>query len=139
MRRRRPAGRAPDADIVDQELWDTVRTKPMQNRVEPSNGGAAGDPSMLAGLLHDDQGNRMTPSHPVNNGKRYRYYVSRPLITGSKTTAPDGRRFPATEIERPVRPDPDRMIEHAFKSRSSLAFLVPNSSTTPYGFMPIVP
>ena len=44
----------------------------------------------------------MTPSHAVKNGKRYRYYVSRPLITGSKTMAPDGRRIPAAEIERLV-------------------------------------
>jgi len=44
----------------------------------------------------------MTPSHAVKNGKRYRYYVSRPLITGSRTAAPDGRRIPAAEIERLV-------------------------------------
>ena len=88
--------------IVDQELWDAVQAALTENRVERTNGGATGDPSMLAGLLYDDQGNRMTPSHAVKNGKRYRYYVSRPLITGSRTVAPDGRRIPAAEIERLV-------------------------------------
>ena len=44
----------------------------------------------------------MTPSHAVKNGKRYRYYVSRPLITGSRTAAPDSRRIPAAETERLV-------------------------------------
>ncbi len=88
--------------IVDQELWDAVQTKLMENRVERATGGATGDPSLLAGLLYDDQGNRMTSSHAVKNGKRYRYYVSRPLITGSRTAAPDGRRIPAAEIERLV-------------------------------------
>ncbi len=44
----------------------------------------------------------MTPSHAVKNGKRYRYYISRLLIFGSRTAAPDGRRIPAAEIERLV-------------------------------------
>ncbi len=88
--------------IVDQELWDAVQTKLIENRVDRKNGGATGDPSLLAGLLYDDQGNRMTPSHAVKNGKRYRYNVSRPLITGSKTMVPEGRRIPAAEIERLV-------------------------------------
>ncbi len=88
--------------IVDQELWDEVQTKLMESRVGRTNGGAAGDPSVLAGLLFDGDGHRMTPSHAVKNGKRYRYYVSRSLITGSKTAAPDGRRIPAGEIERLV-------------------------------------
>ncbi|MCH8997376.1 MAG: recombinase family protein [Proteobacteria bacterium] len=88
--------------IVDQELWDAVQAKLTENRVERANGSAASNPSLLAGLLYDDLGNRMTPSHAVKNGKRYRYYVSRPLITGSRTAAPDGRRIPAAEIERLV-------------------------------------
>ncbi len=89
-------------DIVDRELWDAVQAKLMENRVERATGGATGDPGSLAGLLYDGEGNRMTPSHAVKNGKRYRYYVSRPLITGSRTAAPDGRRIPAAEIERLV-------------------------------------
>jgi DNA invertase Pin-like site-specific DNA recombinase/AraC-like DNA-binding protein len=88
--------------IVDQELWDAVQAKLTGNRVERAKGGATGDPSVLAGLLYDDLGNRMTPSHAIKGGKRYRYYVSRPLITGSRTAAPDGRRIPAAEIERLV-------------------------------------
>ncbi len=88
--------------IVDRELWDAVQAKLMENRVERVNRGATGDPSLLASLLYDDLGNRMTPSHAVKNGKRYRYYVSRPLITGSRTAAPGGRRIPAAEIERLV-------------------------------------
>ncbi len=52
--------------------------------------------------MEGTDGHCMTPSHAVKNGKRYRYYVSRSLITGSKTMAPDGRRIPAAEIERLV-------------------------------------
>ena len=40
----------------------------------------AKSPSLLVGLLYDDQGNRFTPSHAVKRGKRYRYYVSQAAI-----------------------------------------------------------
>jgi site-specific DNA recombinase len=36
---------------------------------------------MFAGLLFDNEGHRMTPTHAVKNGKHYHYYVSRPLVT----------------------------------------------------------
>ncbi len=39
----------------------------------------AAEPSLLAGLLHDERGNRLSPSHAVKNGVRYRYYVSQAL------------------------------------------------------------
>jgi len=41
----------------------------------------------------------MTPSHAVKQGRRYRYYVSRPLITGSRANIAGGLRIPAAEIE----------------------------------------
>ena len=36
-------------------------------------------------MLFDGDGNRMTLTHAVNKGTRYRYYVSRPLITKAKS------------------------------------------------------
>ena len=42
------------------------------------------------------------PSHAVKSGKRYRYYVSARLITGSRVGSPDGIRFPAAEMESGV-------------------------------------
>ena len=41
----------------------------------------------------------MSPTHAVKKGKRYRYYVSAPLITGSRTEHLDGRRIPAGDVE----------------------------------------
>ena len=43
---------------------------------------------------------RASPTHAVKEGRRYRYYVSRPLITASRAKLPDGFRIPAAEIER---------------------------------------
>jgi hypothetical protein len=53
-------------------------------------------------MLFDGDGNRMTPTHAVKNGVRYRYYVSRPLITKDQTKPSAGLRIPAGEIEQVV-------------------------------------
>jgi Resolvase, N terminal domain len=41
-------------------------------------------PSLLAGLIVDADGNRMTPTHATKKAKRYRYYVSASLLTGDR-------------------------------------------------------
>ena len=53
-------------------------------------------------MLFDGDGNRMTPTHAVKNDTRYRYYVSRPLITNDQTEGSAGLRIPAVEIEQLV-------------------------------------
>ena len=41
----------------------------------------------------------MTPSYAVNNGVRYRYYISAPLVQGQPNKAAKLKRIPAAEIE----------------------------------------
>ena len=53
-------------------------------------------------MLFDADGNRMTPTHATKEGTRYRYYVSRPLITNDRTDGSAGLRIPAGEIEQAV-------------------------------------
>src|SRR6516162_6447555 len=48
------------------------------------------------------RGNRMTPSYAVKEGRRYRYYVSRPLITQDRRESSTALRIPAAEIEHLV-------------------------------------
>src|SRR5882757_4515837 len=88
--------------IIDQELWDTVQAQLAGNAAQRNAGGRAAQPSLLAGMLFDSDGNRMTPSHAVKKGTRYRYYVSRPLITKDWPDRFAGRRIPAGEIEHLV-------------------------------------
>lgn len=88
--------------IVDQALWEKVQKTLTAGRVARKNGSGARDPSLLAGLLFDDLGERMTPTHAVKKGKRYRYYVSRSLILNPKAIAKGGRRIPAGDIEEVV-------------------------------------
>jgi site-specific DNA recombinase len=53
-------------------------------------------------MLFDDDGNRMTPSHAVKQGTRYRYYVSHRLITKDQTNRAAGLHIPAAEFEQLV-------------------------------------
>src|SRR5205823_13490921 len=106
--------------IIDPQLWQAVQEKLAANTVERSTGGRARNPSLLAGLMFDSEGNRMTPSHAVKKGTRYRYYVSHPLITQARAGSPGGLRVPAPELERLVAKrlcqflsEPDSILEIA--------------------------
>jgi DNA invertase Pin-like site-specific DNA recombinase len=95
--------------IVDRKLWNAVRAKLVAYAHDRHVGRGTADPSLLAGLLHDDQGNRLTPTHTVKNGKRYRYYALQHRRAGTarpdndKTQAsPPNWRIPAAEIETTV-------------------------------------
>src|SRR5712672_3063198 len=84
--------------IIDQELWGTVQGRLAGNAAQRNAGGRAAQPNLLAGMLFDGDGNRMTPSHAVKKGTRYRYYASRPLITKDQPDGSAGLRIPAAEI-----------------------------------------
>src|SRR5712664_2602971 len=86
--------------IIDQELWDTVQAQLAGNAAQRNAGGRAAQPSLLAGMMFDGDGNRMTPSHAVKKGTRYRYYVSRSLIPKDRTEDAARLRVPAAEIEQ---------------------------------------
>jgi DNA invertase Pin-like site-specific DNA recombinase len=85
--------------IVDEALWDKVQAVLAENRVHQATGAAAKHPSLLAGLAFDDTGERLTPTHAVKKGTRYRYYVSKSLITGAAKDHSQGRRIPAGNLE----------------------------------------
>ena len=87
---------------IDPALWDAVQARLAENAVERSTGVRVKNPSLLAGLLFDSEGHRMTPTHAVKKGRRYRYYISRPLIVGARADADAGLRVPAAEIEQIV-------------------------------------
>jgi DNA invertase Pin-like site-specific DNA recombinase len=88
--------------ILDQPLWDAVQAQLASNAAEHSDCGKTRQPSLLAGMLFDRDGNRMTPSHAGKKGTRYRYYVSGSLITKARTENSAALRIPAAEIEELV-------------------------------------
>jgi DNA invertase Pin-like site-specific DNA recombinase len=88
--------------IIDQPLWDAVQAQLAANTAERNSGTPTRQPSLLAGMLFDGDGNRMTPTHAVKKGMRYHYYASGPLITKDQTERSAGLRIPAGEIEHLV-------------------------------------
>ena len=58
------------------------------------------DPSLLAGLVYDANGERMSPTHANKKGTHYRYYVSQSLIKRSRPQASETAcRVPAADLE----------------------------------------
>jgi site-specific DNA recombinase len=53
-------------------------------------------------LIFDGAGNRMSPSHAVKGGVRYRYYVSQAVLQGRAQEAGSIARLPARELEQVV-------------------------------------
>jgi site-specific DNA recombinase len=87
--------------IIPPDLWERVQVQLRSDNQGRRTGVRANCPSLLVGLLEDEEGNRFSPSHTVKNGKRYRYYVR-------KATAEDSNRqgkpmrLPAYDIEKQV-------------------------------------
>lgn len=85
------------AGIIDAELFDEVQRNLELGRVERRTRSNAKEASLLAGLLRDAYGRRMSPSHVCKQAKRYRYYVSQ--NDGDAARAQPAWRITACEIE----------------------------------------
>jgi len=88
--------------IVDRDLWDSTQLMLRSHTAQHTPRARKSAPSPLTGKLFDDGGRSLTPSHAVKGERRYRYYVSRNLISGTPESGPSGWRLPAPEIERNV-------------------------------------
>ena len=85
---------------MDRVLFDAVQqklTEQWTTRSKTRNASA----HFLTGLLFDDAGHRMVPTHATKPGVRYRYYVSLPHLHGESKTASVGSvsRISAIDIE----------------------------------------
>src|SRR3982075_2136850 len=86
--------------IMDRALFDAVQQKLTDQWATRSTTRNASD-HLLTGLLFDDAGHRMVPTHATKAGVRYRYYVSLPHLHGESKTASVGSvsRVPAIDVE----------------------------------------
>jgi hypothetical protein len=78
------------------------------------------------GLIHDDAGNLMTPTHTLKNGKRYRYYISTALLQGEASRAGRVNRISAEQVERLVA---DAMRTRLIDQKSRRPRVGPNAGT----------
>ena len=96
--------------LVDTDLFEAVRRQlalgaPVAKGATPQR-----DRHLLSGLLFDDTGDAMSPTHGQANGRRYRYYISS-RVRKSGGSVPDSWRLPAQEIERIVREQALRILQ----------------------------
>ena len=88
--------------IIDETLWNSVQerldnTRQLRQSVSNTKANA-----LLAGLVYDEAGNRMVPSHTRRKKSIYRYYVSTPLIRPGKKLAGSLGRVSAKRLESEV-------------------------------------
>jgi DNA invertase Pin-like site-specific DNA recombinase len=116
--------------IVEEAVWNAVRAKLDDQSARPRREGQGGSRSvagstrkgagqasrpsaLLQDLAFDADGHRLTPSHTNKRGRRYRYYVSAPLVRGGKRAGAAGGvdgeqrttggiRVPASDLEQIV-------------------------------------
>ena len=88
---------------MDRSLFEAVRKKSLAQWSHRTIVRNKSD-HLLTGLLFDDAGHRMVPTHATKAGVRYRYYVSTPFLHGEAKTASAGSvsRVPATDIEETI-------------------------------------
>jgi site-specific DNA recombinase len=84
--------------LIDADTWTGVRDQLATNARDHRRKAHATEPSLLAGVLVDARGERLTASHAVKKGRRYRYYVS----TEAGTDRPQGWRLAAQEVDDAV-------------------------------------
>jgi site-specific DNA recombinase len=86
--------------IIDRGLWDTVQ-KSLSEQAPVQRGARLRRKGLLTGLLYDETGDRLSPSHAVKNRKRYCYYISHRLMQRRKRDE-GGWRLPANALEMAV-------------------------------------
>jgi len=89
--------------IIDQPLWDQVQQKLASNRAGIVEQSRKTETGSLNGKLFDAaSGEALVIVHANKKGRRYRYYISQSLKTGTKEDAPNGWRLPGQGIESTI-------------------------------------
>lgn len=98
--------------IIDQEIWDAVQAQLAANASTAASATSAQQSHLLTGLIFDEDGERLSPSHSTKRIKsarsqsgctrRYTYYVSASLVRGKPIAVKQGNaglRLSATELD----------------------------------------
>lgn len=86
------------AAIIDPDLFDQVQAALEEQAATPRGSIAHPDSHLLTGLLFDDSGDRMSPTHARAHGKRYRYYISS-RIKSTRVVDNSAWRVPASRLD----------------------------------------
>ena len=91
--------------IISEELFNNVQNLLKANSVQRKHSTNAKTGSLLAGLLFDDKGNKMSPSYSNANNKHYRYYISMSIKNPVDYERGEITKISAGEIENFVQND----------------------------------
>lgn len=112
--------------IIDKDVWDRVQEKMRiasqrsRAKLTPDARQRTNDPgAWLTGLMRDETGDRLTPTHTTRKGRRLRYYVSNRLISGGKDIS--GWRLPGPALEHAVIDVIARHLQEAAAAHQVLA------------------
>ncbi len=114
--------------ILGIDVWKQTQSILRLNRYESIHKTQSKERSALAGLLVDDRGHRMTPSHSKKNNKRYRYYVSQALLQHQDSHAGSIARVVAEEIETAVLETLTELISNSQKVLEIIGYEKPELS-----------
>ena len=89
--------------IIPPETFEAVQRQLTSNAARARGQGSATSPSPLAGLIVDQAGQPLTPTHANKKGRRYRYYVSRVLVAGPKAASGSATAAAASSDDRSAR------------------------------------
>jgi hypothetical protein len=87
------------AAIIDRSTFDAVQDQLADNAAQRFSTTNMKAPSLLTGLVYDETGDRLCPTHANKVGRRYRYYISKRLMH-STNSSDGGWRLPAKELEQ---------------------------------------
>jgi DNA invertase Pin-like site-specific DNA recombinase len=88
--------------ILERNLWEKVQKRLRDRTHRPTEPRTKVSPSPLAGKVFDETGEPLYVQAAVKDRRRYRYYVSKALVRGSKAEGQRGCRVPGSELERAV-------------------------------------
>lgn len=84
--------------VTDLDQFNQVQTLLASQAATPRGSSTHPDAHLLTGLLYDDTGDRMSPTHATARGKRFRYYVSS-RIKGARQNESTAWRIPASTVD----------------------------------------
>jgi site-specific DNA recombinase len=87
--------------IIEPLIFEGVQSVLANKAPEQRRQSGISDVHLLVGLVFDETGDRLRPTHARNHGRRYRYYISHRLRADAACNK-DGWRIPAHELERIV-------------------------------------
>lgn len=98
--------------IIDDSVFEKAQNLLNTNALIRKNSANADSCSLLKGILFDDNGNYMSPSHSNKKGKKYRYYVSQAQIQHRIKDIGSVSKISAEEIENFVTSRVDDYIKN---------------------------